>query len=417
MDARSPRMPEARAALRNHGFRRLWLAQFSAVAVIYGLSLSGATLVEARTHSSTQIGLVILSSILPAFLGSLVSGTVVDRFGRKRVLMGSHAARALASLAFWAGTLFLSPDLALVTVYLVNVAAATFTQFATPAELAMLPDLVGRMHLVPANALLQIGTLAAEGLGIIVLSPVLIKLLGPPSVGLVGGALCLLAVTLVISLPEDRSSAVLPNSERSRWKALAADFRAGWVVISRDRLLRLVVVQATLAAAMLLVLLSLLPGLLSRHLGLGVEDAAILILPGGLGFVLGSILLSRWGNRLSRPATIAMGLIGLGLSTSLLSAASGQPGHLWLILALILSMGVMLALIIIPARVVLQERPPAEMRGRVIAAQLAMANAVAVLPLLLGGSLADQFGIRPVMGLLGILAIGAGVMGLCQANS
>jgi hypothetical protein len=96
--------------------------------------------------------------------------------------------------------------------------------------------------------------------------------------------------------------------------------------------------------------------------------------------------------------------------------ASGQPGGLWLILPLILGMGVMLALIIISARVVLQEHPPAEMRGRVIAAQLAMANAVAVLPLLLGGSLADQIGIRPVMGVLGLLAIGVGLVGLRQAH-
>jgi MFS family permease len=406
----------ATATLRNRSFRRLWLAQFSTVAVIYSLSLSGAALVEEQTQSSTQIGLVILSSILPAFLGSLVSGAVVDRFGRRRVLLASHATRGIVSLGFWAGTLFLPPSLALVTVYLVNVAAATFTQFATPAELAMLPDLVGKTHLVSANALFQISMLAAEGLGIIVLSPVLIKVFGPPSVGLVGAALCLLGVLLVLLLPRDRSPAKQPSSGRSVWRDLLADFQAGWLTISQDRLLRLVAIQATLAAAMLLVLLSLLPGLLSRHLGLGVEDAPLLILPGGLGFVLGSILLGRWGNRLSRPATIAVGLIGLGASIGLLSVASGQPGRLWFILPLILGMGVMLALVIISARVVLQEHPPAEMRGRVIAAQLAMANAVAVLPLLLGGSLADQIGIRPVMGLLGLLAIGAGVVGLRQAR-
>jgi hypothetical protein len=56
------------------------------------------------------------------------------------------------------------------------------------------------------------------------------------------------------------------------------------------------------------------------------------------------------------------------------------------------------------------------MRGRVIAAQLALANAVAVLPLLLGGSLADQVGIRPVMSLLGLLALGAGAIGFRQVR-
>ncbi len=416
MDAHSLGRARAAALLKNHSFRRLLLAQFSAITAIYGFSLSGAALVEERTQSSTQTGLVILSAILPAFLGSLISGAVVDRFGRKRMLLASHMCRALVALAFWAGTLFLSPSLALATVYLVNVAAATFSQFATPAELAMLPDLVERRRLVSANALFQISMLAAEGLGLIVLSPVLIKAFGPPSVGLAGAALCFLAVLLVMPLPQDRSPVSRPTVERAVWKDLMADLRAGWLTISHDRLLRLVAIQATVAAALLLVLLSLIPGLLSRHLGLGVEDAPILILPGGVGFVLGSALLGRWGNRLRRPATIAVGLIGLGMSIGLLGLASSQEGRLWLVLPLILAMGVMLALVIISARVVLQERPAAEMRGRVIAAQLAMANAAAVLPLLLGGSLADQLGIRPVMGLLGLIALGAGLVGLRQAR-
>ena len=69
-------------------------------------------------------------------------------------------------------------------------------------------------------------------------------------------------------------------------------------------------------------------------------------------------------------------------------------------------------MIILPARVVLQERPSPEMRGRVIAAQLALANAAAVLPVLAGGSLADHLGIRPVMGLLSLVALGTGALGL-----
>jgi MFS family permease len=184
------------------------------------------------------------------------------------------------------------------------------------------------------------------------------------------------------------------------------------VTIARDRLLTLVAIQATLAATLLLVLLSLLPGLMSRYLGLGVESAPLLVLPGGLGFGLGAFLVSRWGNRLGREALIAIGFTGVGANVGLMSFLSGDAGYLWLIIAPIFGMGVFLAAIIIPARVVLQERPPAEMRGRVIAAQLALANAFAVLPLLLGGSLADRVGIRPVMGLLGALALGAGAVGL-----
>lgn len=412
MEARSWNITKTTALFKNQGFRRLLAAQFATVTVIYGLSLAGAALVEEQTQSSAQTGLVIVSAILPAFLGSLISGAVVDRWGRRRVLLASHLARALIALVFWAGITSLSPGLALATVYTVNVAGVLFTQFAMPAELALLPDLVKQAQLVPANAVYQLSMLIGEGLGIIALTPLVIKLLGIPAVGLMGAGLCLLAGILVLALPRDEARPLQTEGVGSVWKDLASDLQSGWITITRDRLLSLVAIQATVAATLLLVLLSLLPGLLSRHLGLGVEDAPLLVLPGGLGFVLGAFLMSRWQKRLSRPAWIAIGLVGLGASTGMLSLLSSGTGRLWLILPTILGIGIALALVIVSARVVLQERPPAAMRGRVIAAQLALANAAAVIPLLLGGSLADYLGIRPVMGALGLLAMGAGALGL-----
>ena len=417
MNLASLRTARNTALLRNRSFLTLWVAQFAAIAAIYGLGLAGAVFVEEQTHSTAQTSLVIIAAILPAFLGSLVAGPVVDRWGRKRVLLVSLLARALAALAFWGGTLLLPPGPAIVMVYAATVAGTAFTQFATPAELAMLPDLVEHESLVPANALLQLSTLAAEGLGIIILSPLLIKLSGPPAVGLVSTILCLIAMFLVTGLPPDPASSDRPSSTGSLLRDLRKDFQAGLRTITQDRLLRLVAIQATVAATLLLVLLSLLPGLVYRHLGLASENTPLVLLPGGLGFVLGAVILSRLETTLSKPAWIATGLTGFGVSLGLLAVLSGQEGRLWLILPLILGIGVALALVIISARVVLQERPPPEMRGRVIAAQLALANAAALLPLMLGGSLADRLGIRPVMGILGLVALCAGIVVLFQARA
>jgi MFS family permease len=110
------------------------------------------------------------------------------------------------------------------------------------------------------------------------------------------------------------------------------------------------------------------------------------------------------------------GMSGVGLGVLLLALAGTRPGGLWLALPLLFIAGFGLALVIIPARTVLQERPPAEVRGRVIAAQLALGNAAALVPLLLGGALADRIGILPVMGLLGLVALAAGVVGLSYAR-
>jgi MFS family permease len=170
------------------------------------------------------------------------------------------------------------------------------------------------------------------------------------------------------------------------------------------------------AAALLLILAALIPGLASRGLGIGAENVPFMLLPGGLGFVLGLVVVNRWEDRLGRLAWIGGGLVGMGLGIGLLAAASGMPPLLGLILASFVIIGLGLAMALIPARTVLQERPPAEVRGRVISAQLALGNAAAVLPLLLGGNLADQIGIQPVLILLALLALAAGAGGLLTAR-
>lgn len=407
---------EATSLLRSRSFCRLWAAQFSTIMVVYGLGLAGVVLVEEQTQSSAQTGLVILSSILPAFLGSLVAGAVVDRWGRLPTVVTSYLARALIGLAFWAGTRLLPTGQAVTAVYAVNIAGALFAQFALSAELALLPDLVEPGQLMGANALIQLGSLAAEGVGMVLLSPLVCRLAGAPAMGLAGAVLCLLALSLVAGLSQGRAPASRAEDCQQARPCWSADLQAGWRAIAADRLLSLVAAQATLAATLLLVLLSLVPGLAARHLGLEVEDAPLLMLPGGLGFLLGTLLVGRWEKRLGRAAWMAAGLTALGLGVGLLSVLSGGEGSLWLILASILAVGLALALVIIPARTVLQERPPAALRGRVIAAQLALANAAAVLPLVVGGALADHLGIRPVMGLLSLLAMGAGAIGFHQVQ-
>ena len=407
--------------LRSSAFVRLWIAQTCAMTVVYGLSMAGVVVIEEQTHSSTQTGLVIISSILPGFLASLLAGAVVDRFGRLPVLVLSHLARALIALAFWLGTRLDSPALILITVYAVNATGIAMSQFATAAEMAMLPDLVGSRRLLRANSLLGVSLLVAEGLGVVVVAPLVIKLGGAPAMGAVSTALYLAALAIVVTLRGNPAAAgaALPGARRwAGWAAFRSDIRAGWQTIARDRFLGLVIAQATLAGVLLLVLLSLVPGLLARHLDIGIEDAPLLILPGGLGFVAGLALLGRLEQRLSRPAWIAAGLIVVGASVVLLALSSsrGMAGNLGVMVALIVGIGLGLAAVVIPSRTIVQERPPAELRGRVIAAQLAVGNAAAIVPLLLGGALADWLGIRPVIGLLGLVALCAGGVGLRYAR-
>jgi MFS family permease len=402
---------------RNRLFRRLWAALVLGTVTVYGLAFAAIVLVEGQAHSSAWTAAALVCSIAPAFIGSLAAGVVVDRAGRVPVLIAWHAVRAVLGVGFWAAAAFVPPPLNLVAILAINALTAFSTQFTMTAEMAMVPDLVDPAQLMPANALLQFGMLAGEGLGAVVLAPLLIKLAGVPAVGLLSVLLCLSALALVIGLPRGKPGAASTAIKPHDWATFRADVVAGWRTIARDRVLLVTAIEMTLAAAVLLVLLALLPGLATRHLGLATEDATMLMLVGGVGFVLGAILVSRWDRVQNRLNWMGMGLVGLGMSVALLGALSGSADPLPLVLPAIWVVGLALSLVIIPARTVLQERPPAAMRGRVIAFQLFLGNAAAVIPLLLGGALADQWGIRPVLGLLGLLTAAAGLAGLRQGRS
>ena len=408
--------PETRSVMasvaQNAGFRRLWLSQFISLIAVYGLNFAAVVQVENATHSSARTGLVILLAITPAFLTSLVAGVAVDRRDRVRVLVATHLARMPVALAFWLAVRWLPPGPGLAALLAINAALAALSQFAMPAELALLPDLVGVEGLVSANSLLQLSTLAAEGAGIVLLGPLLCWLAGLETIGLLGAGLYLLAAWLVLRLPGGRIESRQEN--RPPLSALTADVRDGWRTIAQDPFLRWITIQVTLVAALLLVLLTLMPGLATRVLGLEADVAVFLLLPGGVGFALGALLVSRGESRFSRQGWINAGLFSLGGALALVVAFSFGRG--WLALAAlagsIFPAGVALAMVIVPARAVLQERPPAEMRGRVIAAQLTLGNGLAVLPLPLGGGLADIIGVRKVVLLITLLVLGAAVFGV-----
>jgi len=80
-------------------------------------------------------------------------------------------------------------------------------------------------------------------------------------------------------------------------------------------------------------------------------------------------------------------------------------------------LGLGFSLVMIPARAILQEHPPAAMRGRVVAAQLTLANAANTLPLLLAGGLADLIGIRRVLILVALTVLGAAVVSIRHSQA
>src|SRR5579871_388446 len=84
------------SVLKNRSFLRLWLAQLLSQVVFNAANYGIIALVTAVTHSTTLVGLAIVSFTLPAVPFSLLAGVYVDYLDKRLVLWVSNILRAVA---------------------------------------------------------------------------------------------------------------------------------------------------------------------------------------------------------------------------------------------------------------------------------------------------------------------------------
>jgi MFS family permease len=135
---------------------------------------------------------------------------------------------------------------------------------------------------------------------------------------------------------------------------------------------------------------------------------------------LASILIGRFGHRVARPVLASAGMFGMALAYVGLSWAGGGgaeqtplfrahpelvPSTASFVMLFSLMTGVAMAVINIPAQTIVQEHTRDELRGRVMAVQFTLANALGIPPMLFIGNLADIFGIPRVTLAIAILIV------------
>ena len=115
------------------------------------------------TNSPAQAGLIGSVRLLPYFLLSLPAGALSDRWNRKRVMRICDAGRALSlasiPIAFALG------HLGLVQLYLVSLTEGTLFVFFDLAEVASMPQVVGKEQIVSATSQNEVGRNVAFMLG------------------------------------------------------------------------------------------------------------------------------------------------------------------------------------------------------------------------------------------------------------
>mgnify|MGYP001225655865 CR=1 FL=1 len=412
--------------LLNRPFRRLWAAQWLAQTSQNTINFVLIVLIERITGSSMHLGITILAFTLPGVIFAPISGVIIDRWPKKTVLVVSNVLRGVIVLSYLL-VLGLAPNPnsagVLLTLYALTFLMSTVGQFFNPAEAAAIPFLVGRTHLMTANSLFSVTLALSQVIGLIIVGPLVVKLIGVEAAFVVIAGLYGVAALLVSQLPRDEPR---PEhaSARGSWQRVKDDLREGVSFVVSHRPVLASMINLTLIASLVMTLAMLAPGISARVFHLAPEDAIIVFAPAGFGMLLAALALGRLGSRVPKRRLVIGGLLAMSLSFALFGVlawrfqATNQPFVLdasmidlpaasaALILATIaisLSLGLAMSSVNIVSQTLLQEHTPDRLRGRVFSVQFMLNNLVGIPPMLAIAALADLVGI-PQM-LLGIAVI------------
>ncbi len=427
--------------LKKRNFLRLWLAQLISMTVLNASNYALLILINSTTHSTTLVGLAIISFSLPAILFGAPAGVFVDHMNKRRVLWSSNCLRALATFAFVAVLLLNHGSSLLVPVYLLTFIVSAIGQFFSPAEGSAIPMLVSEHELMPALSLFNITFMLSQALGFVLLAPISISLLPALTIYHVAvdsitqlyalvAFFYLVCALLILSIPRsgfvqgDRAQDVSPalsSQTLGVFHNVMTEMSQGWQFVRKNNALYLAVIQLSFAGVLILVIGQLATPIVTELLYLPSNAMAFVFAPAGVGLVLGSILMPNIASHLGKSRTVLIGSIGLTIATLLMPVCTLlarwlQP-HSWnnnplllVVIALLMFFaGLSLDFINIPAQTAIQEMTPEWIKGRVLALQLVLYNACSIPVILFIGAFSDLFGIDRVLYILSACELAFGI--------
>lgn len=314
-------------------------------------------------------------------------------------------------------------DFSLTVVFIVTLGIWSIHQVYSPAESAMLGELVAPARLASATSLFNLALLLAQLFGLVLLAPLMLKFAEPEALfgicSLLFGAAAL-TVLRIGKLP-DREHV----SHGSPKEEIPGVLRAGWKMIARDRHAYDALVDSVLLGIGLSVLVVIVPQYLEQVLDTSANNTVFVFAPAALGLVIGLQIAPIAGRVVGygRIATLglllfilsiaAMGAINqivdlfeeYGILVSWLEDQFGLAPRVSATMIVSVPAGFASALVSVSARTVMQSATPPQSWARVFATQSSLSNLGALVPTLLVGILIDAVGVQPVTMIVAILLV------------
>lgn len=353
------------------------------------------------TGSAAAAGFVVAMTAIPALLMAPIIGSIIDRFGRRFVAIWAELFTAL--------TILLIPiisglwELTVPALIAVGIFRAVFSPGGSTSRKSLVPDAA-----LPANMTLDRANSIHEGLfatGFAIgpaLATFCIALIGSANTFLVVAFFGIVSAgfAALIKVAEQHEE----NDETEKEPFFKYALQGFKVLAQNPGVMIMMAAIMTLAVIYLPTEMVVLPAYYTalndpEGLGLAISVGAAASIFGALGF-------EQIHKRVSSANILRIGILGIGLA---MIPMSQLPSQFWMVFffgMLGLAWGPLLPLL----NTVIQQKIPANKRGRVFALEMTIWQAGPLLTMVAVGTAVDGFGIGPVYMVLAAGVLTAGVL-------
>lgn len=386
------------------GFRRLWLSH---VVSTFGDSITALALLltaQRLTGSTAAVATTAIAIALPQLLFGLVSGVLVDRWDRRRIMVYSDLVRAGLVLGFIAIT---SADL-MWLLYVIAFVQATVGTLDNPARAAVLPQIVrdstdeseqgAGSNLLAANSFFQSSAIVSGVLGTATAGVVAGLTSTMTALFALDAVTYLVSSTLVAKLVLDKT---VRRKTREAANRIWSELRSGLRLVTSSRSLRTVLVGAGvvmlgLGAVNVLMVPFIVDELAVPETWFGLLEAAQVS-----SMVLAGLLVAAMGKRLRPGVLLPVGLTGIAVFVAAMSLAS----NVWHLIGLLFAVGWFVSPTQGAVSAIIQSEVPSVSLGRVSSSLGTVVTTAQVVSMALAGVAAELLGLRTVFVIAGVITL------------
>lgn len=389
------------SVLRIRPFLFLWLSELFSQTAMNTMNFILILVAYSLTNSSTAVSGIVLSFSVPAIIFGIVAGVLVDRWDKKTVFLWTNVLRAVLVffLVVWHTNL--------IALYALTFCVAVVTQFFIPAETPMIPVLVKRELLIPANALFSMALFGSLLIAYGLSGPFLIFFGQTVSLGILSFTFIIAAVfACAIRVPDAHDKKYANGKSREIHFIAGIKHTVQTLIRTRDVFHAFFLLVLTQVFVLLIAVLG--PGYAKSILHIDVNQFPLLfVIPAVIGMAVGAYVVANFLTMRSRHKTATLGIFIAAAAIFFLPYVTHihtsflTISHMVIFLAFLL--GFSNSLMFVPSNTLIQEHIADEIRGKMYGTLNSVASAFSLVPIIAVGGFADLFGIGNVLYSLGII--------------